>query len=135
MTTIQVPAEDVRRDLLTRREIAILDLREEDRYARGHPLFAANFPLRRLEIDAFERLPRRDVRIVLYDDGEGLVAPATQRLAALGYRNVGALRGGLAGWAAAGFELFQDVNSASKAFGWSRRAAVRPRSRRRRPGR
>jgi predicted metal-dependent enzyme (double-stranded beta helix superfamily)/rhodanese-related sulfurtransferase len=114
---IQVAAEDVRRDLLARREIALLDVREEDPFARGHPLFAANLPLSRLEIDAFERLPRRDVRIVLYDDGEGLVAPAAERLGALGYSSIGALRGGLAGWKAAGFELFQDVNSASKAFG------------------
>ena len=115
--TIQVAAEDVRRDLLTRREIALLDLREEDPFARGHPLFAANFPLSRLETDALERLPRRDVRIVLYDDGESLVATAAERLAALGFSDVRALSGGVAGWRAAGFELFQDVNSASKAFG------------------
>jgi rhodanese-related sulfurtransferase len=114
---VEIAAKDIRRDLLTRREIALLDVREEDPFARGHPLFAANLPLSRLESDAFERLPRRDVRIVLYDDGEGLVAPAARRLAALGYSDLGALRGGLAGWTAAGFELFQDVNSASKAFG------------------
>ncbi len=108
---------DVRRDLLTRREIALLDVREEDPFARSHPLFAANLPLSRLELEAWERLPRRDVRIVLYDNGEGLVDRAARRLAALGYSDVSALTGGLAGWAAAGFELFQDVNSASKAFG------------------
>ena len=39
--TIQVAAEDVRRDLLIRREIALLDVREEDPFARAHPLFAA----------------------------------------------------------------------------------------------
>jgi rhodanese-related sulfurtransferase len=116
MTGEATPGE-VRRDLLTRREIALLDLREEGPFARGHPLFAANFPLSRLEIEVFERLPRRDVPIVLYDDGEDLVGPAADRLAGLGYSDVRALRGGLAGWAQAGFELFRDVNSASKAFG------------------
>lgn len=115
--THTVTAAEVRRELLARREIAILDLREEDPFARGHPLFAANMPLSRLEIDAYERLPRRDVRIVLYDDGEGLVERAGRRLAALGYREVYALSGGLAAWGAAGYEVFQDVNSASKAFG------------------
>ena len=107
----------VRLDLLARREIAILDLREEGPYAEAHPLFAANLPLSRLELEALDRLPRKDVRIVLYDDGEGLVAAGAQRLRGLGYTHVQALEGGLGGWREAGFELFQDVNSASKAFG------------------
>jgi rhodanese-related sulfurtransferase len=107
----------VRSALLTRREIAFLDPREEDNFARAHPLFAANLPLGRLELEVLERVPRLDTQIVLYDDGEGLVDRAAHALAALGYGNIHALEGGLAGWAAAGFEIFQDVNSASKAFG------------------
>ncbi len=38
---------DVRRDLIFRREIALFDLREENVFASGHPLFAANLPLSR----------------------------------------------------------------------------------------
>ncbi len=116
MTLLATPQE-VRLDLLSRREIALLDLREEDPFAKDHPLFAANLPLSRLELEVLDRLPRKDVRIVLYDDGEGLVAPAAARLRALGYANLRELEGGLEGWRAAGLELFQDVNSASKAFG------------------
>jgi len=112
-----VTAAEVRLDLIARREIALLDLREEDPFAKGHPLFAANLPLGRLELEVYERLPRRDVKIVLYDDGERLTAPAVERLAALGYSQVRVLALGLKGWIAAGYELFQDVNSASKAFG------------------
>ena len=37
--------------------------------------------------------------------------------ASLGYRDVSLLAGGLAGWTAAGGELFADVNAPSKAFG------------------
>jgi rhodanese-related sulfurtransferase len=116
MTLTVTPAE-VRLDLIARREIAILDLREEDAFARGHPLFAANLPLSRLELEALDRLPRKDVRIVLYDDGEGLAPPAAARLRGLGYTNLRELKGGLAAWRRAGLEVFQDVNSASKAFG------------------
>ncbi|MBO9546310.1 rhodanese-like domain-containing protein [Caulobacter sp.] len=112
-----ITSEDVRRDLIARREIALLDLREEDPFAKAHPLFASQLPLSRLEVEILDRVPRQDVKIVLYDDGEGLVAPAGERLAGLGYTNVHALDGGLAGWKAAGYELFQDVNSYSKAFG------------------
>ena len=107
----------VRLALLLRREIALLDLREEDPFAKNHPLFAACLPLSRLEIEVLDRIPRKDTPIVLYDDGEGLVAPAAERLRRLGYTCLRALEGGLDGWRKAGFELFQDVNSYSKAFG------------------
>lgn len=117
MTLPTVSPQDVRRDLIARREIALLDLREEDPFAKAHPLFASQLPLSRLEVEVLDRVPRQDTKIVLYDDDEGLVAPAAERLAALGYTNVRALDGGLRGWAAAGYELFQDVNSYSKAFG------------------
>jgi rhodanese-related sulfurtransferase/predicted metal-dependent enzyme (double-stranded beta helix superfamily) len=108
---------DLRRDLLARREIAILDLREEAPYAKDHPLFAVCLPLSRLEMEVLDRVPRKDTKIVLYDNGEWLVAKARQRLIALGYDTVLELQGGLSGWRDAGLELFQDVNSASKAFG------------------
>jgi rhodanese-related sulfurtransferase len=117
IVTLEASPGDVRLDFIARREIALLDVREEDPFARGHPLFAANLPLSRLELEAFDRLPRRNVRIVLYDNDEGLTAIAAERLTALGYTNVNVLAGGLQGWTDAGFELFQDVNSASKAFG------------------
>ncbi|MEW5686950.1 MAG: rhodanese-like domain-containing protein [Pseudomonadota bacterium] len=108
---------DVRLDLLTRREIALLDLREEDPFSKDHPLFAASLPLSRLELEVLDRIPRKDTKVVLYDDDEGLVPAAAERLRALGYTQVSALADGLRGWRLAGLELFQDVNSASKAFG------------------
>jgi rhodanese-related sulfurtransferase len=117
MTLTTVTPREVRQDLIARREIALLDLREEDPFARGHPLFASQLPLSRLELEILDRVPRKDVKIVLYDDGEGLVSPAGKRLTALGYTQVRALEGGLQGWRSASYELFQDVNSYSKAFG------------------
>jgi rhodanese-related sulfurtransferase len=116
MTATVTPAQ-VRLALIARREIALIDLREEDPFAKAHPLFAACLPLSRLELDVLDRIPRKAAPIALYDDGEGLVAPAAARLARLGYTNVSVLEGGLGGWRGAGYELFQDVNSYSKAFG------------------
>ncbi|RXG92040.1 rhodanese-like domain-containing protein [Bradyrhizobium zhanjiangense] len=110
------PAE-IRRALLLREEIALLDLRYESAFATGHPLFAANMAADRIAVEAEVRLPRKDVAIVLYDDGEGLVATGAERLAALGYTNIRVLEGGLKAWRAAGYEVFEDVNSYSKAFG------------------
>lgn len=107
----------IRRALLLREEIALLDLRYEAGFATGHPLFAANMAVDRIAVEAQTRLPRKDVAIVLYDDGEGLVASGAEHLASLGYTNVSALDGGLKAWRDAGFEIFEDVNSYSKAFG------------------
>jgi rhodanese-related sulfurtransferase len=109
--------EHVRSTLLEKREIALLDVREEDPHAASHPLFAANFPLARIELDAWTRLPNRTVPIVLMDAGEGLAARAFDKFVALGYSNVTLLAGGLDGWIRAGGEVFRDVNVPSKAFG------------------
>lgn len=108
---------DVRGALLERREIALLDVREEDPHAKAHPLFAANLPLARIELDAFSKLPRRDAPIVTFDAGEGLADKAAEKLVALGYTDVAVFDGGLAAWRAAGGEIFSDVNVPSKAFG------------------
>ncbi len=109
--------QQVREDLLAGREIALLDVREEDPHAQAHPLFAANLPYGRIELDAYAKLPRRDVAIVVLDGGEGLAVSAASRLRQLGYTDVSLLAGGVAGWQAAGGELFRDVNVPSKAFG------------------
>jgi rhodanese-related sulfurtransferase len=104
----------VRGALRDQTEIALLDVRPEGRFAAGHPLFAASFPLGHLEAQIHDRLPRRSVPIVVYGDGPGDTEAAIRRIRDLGYRNVSALAGGLAGWDG---ELFQDVNAPSKAFG------------------
>src|SRR4051794_8256333 len=117
MTPPTITSSQVRTALLLRDEIALLDVRHEAAFATGHPLFAANMAADRIELEAEIRLPRKDVPIVVYDAGEGLVAQAADRLTALGYSDVRELGGGLQAWKSAGYELFQDVNSYAKAFG------------------
>src|SRR5712664_1362517 len=112
-----ITPSQVRRALLLRDEIALLDLRHEAAFATGHPLFAANMAAERIALEAETRLPRKDVPVVVYDAGEGLVSLAADRLRALGYTDVRQLDGGLQALQRAGFELFQDVNSYAKAFG------------------
>lgn len=108
---------DIRQALLEKREVALIDVREEDPFAHSHPLFAANIPLSKLELEVYARIPRRNTPVTVYDNGEGLAQVAAERLQDLGYLDVALLEGGLAGWAEAGGELFRDVNVPSKAFG------------------
>jgi rhodanese-related sulfurtransferase len=117
MTLPTVTPQQIRHALLLREEIALLDVRHEAEFATAHPLFAANMASERIALEAGLRLPRKDVPIVLYDNGEGLVAAAASQFAKLGYSSVRALAGGLKAWRDTGYELFQDVNSYAKAFG------------------
>jgi rhodanese-related sulfurtransferase len=103
--------------LLDGRELALIDLREELIFSRNHLLWARNVPLSRLELRFAALVPRRTTRIVLCDDNDGLAARAAAILARAGYSDLSVLGGGIAAWAAAGFELFSGVNVPSKAFG------------------
>src|SRR5687768_13748350 len=95
-------------------EIAFLDVREEGQHGDGHPLLAVNAPYSRLELIMPRLVPRRDCRIVLLDDGDGVAAKAARRLAGLGYSAIHALDGGVAAWSAAGHPLFPSTNVPSK---------------------
>jgi len=98
-------------------EIAFLDIREHGQYGEGHPFFSIPIPYSRLESLAARLLPCKSVRMVLMDDGDGVSERAAQRLQYIGYRNVAILDGGVAAWAAAGYNLFKGVNVPSKTFG------------------
>jgi len=98
-------------------ELALLDVREEGVFAKGHLFLAAPLPLSRLELGLVRLVPRRSTRIVLCDADDGLAARAAAKLAGFGYADVAVLDGGVAAWRAIGRELFAGVHVPSKAFG------------------
>ena len=112
-----VTAHELRRMILDDRELALLDAREERRFAESHIFYASCCALSRLEKLAPRLVPRRGARIVTCDAGAGEAARAAARLGELGYTDVSVLEGGIAAWAAAGYVLFSGVNVPSKAFG------------------
>lgn len=108
--------QELRGHWANRREIALLDVREEGPYSLSHPLFALSVPVSEVEEKLPALVPRLSAPIVVYDDGEGYAARAARRISALGYRDVAILEGGLSAYALAG-EVYRDVNVPSKAFG------------------
>ena len=98
-------------------ELAILDAREEGEFGASHLFWAVPCPLSQAELRAPRLLPRRGVRVVCTDGGEGLAARLAAVLAGLGCTDVHVLEGGTPAWQAAGYELFSGVNVPSKAFG------------------
>lgn len=98
-------------------EIALLDVREHGQYGESHLFLAVPLPYSRLELEIGRLVPRRNVRVVVYDHDESVAVPAAAALRAAGYTGVHVLRGGTAAWAAAGYALFAGVNVPSKTFG------------------
>ncbi|WMD19258.1 rhodanese-like domain-containing protein [Achromobacter seleniivolatilans] len=101
------------------REIALLDVREHGQYGESHLFYAAPVPYSRIEVDIVRLAPRRDVRVVVYDNGglDDTAARAARALAALGYTQVHGLAGGIAQWQQDGYAAFAGVNVPSKTFG------------------
>lgn len=98
-------------------ELALIDVREELVYSRNHLLWARSVPLSRIELRFARLVPRKSTRIVLCDDGDGLVERAAAILMKAEYVDVAYLDGGVAGWEAAGFVTFSGMHVPSKAFG------------------
>jgi rhodanese-related sulfurtransferase len=116
--TNQISPKDLRSRLLDDGELSLLDVREEGVFgADGHLLFAVCLPMSRLELDILSVVPRKSVRLVLCDGGDGLADRAAVKLSDWGYTDVSVLTGGVPGWEEAGNVVFRGVNVPSKAFG------------------
>lgn len=110
------PAELRRLDWKTD-EVALIDVREEGVFARGHLFRAVPLALSQLELHIRRLVPRFQTRLILMDDGAGLAAEAAKILERHSYTQVALLDGNLKDCAADGFQIFEGVNVPSKAFG------------------
>lgn len=117
LTAAEVRKLIIERD---RSEIAIIDVRTEQIFAKAHMLWANSVPLSNIELDILDRVPRLNTPIILCSgdaSDDPYVARAATKLLAMGYTNISYMQNGLKGWADAGFEVFSGVNVPSKAFG------------------
>jgi rhodanese-related sulfurtransferase len=96
---------------------AVLDLRERATYEKGHIFRATWLPRRLLEVRLPTLVTARTTPLVLYDDDGRLSELARPTLAAMGFRDVRTLVGGLTAWRASGRPVVEGVNVPSKVFG------------------
>jgi len=115
--TNYIDANTLRAWLSDGREIALIDVREHGQYGERHLFFAVSIPYSVFELRLAALVPNPGVRLVLYDEGDGVAERAATRAESAGYVDVYILRGGAAAWEAAGFTLYAGVNVPSKAFG------------------
>lgn len=86
-------------------ELAILDIRPTEAAGPyGLPFVATNLPAERLEAEIDRFVPRRAVRTVLVDGGDGSARAAAERLAAQGWTDLRHLEGGVPAWIEGGTE-------------------------------
>ncbi|WP_261558139.1 rhodanese-like domain-containing protein [Frankia tisae] len=103
--------------LRARLDLVVVDVGTRDEFAAGHLSVATHLPLDHLEPRLPLLAPRLTVPLVIVGARAETVARAVSRVAALGYPDVSVLDGGLAGWRAAGLELFTGFNTVSRALG------------------
>ena len=112
-----VDAKTVKSWISDDNEIAFIDVREIGKHTEGHPFFSISIPFSTFEINIGRLLPNKNVRVVLFDDNNGISELAYKQAKALGYSKILILKEGVKGWLGAKFKLFDGINVPSKSFG------------------
>src|SRR5271169_168635 len=87
---------------------ALIDVREESEWARGHLPDAVYLGKGIIERDVEMRFPDKTVELVLYCGGGFRSALAAENLQKMGYKNVASMDGGWRGWLEAGLPTVKD---------------------------
>ncbi len=96
--------EDVKRRLDSGETFALVDVREESEFARGHLPGAIHLGKGVIERDIERVIPDPATPIVLYCGGGFRSALAADSIQKMGYKNVISMDGGWRAWRAAGYK-------------------------------
>ena len=94
---------DVKRRLDAGEKLALIDVREESEWGRGHLPGAIHLGKGVIERDIEQRVPNAGAKLILYCGGGFRSALAADNLQRMGYTNVESMDGGWKGWLDAGF--------------------------------
>ena len=112
-----VEAKTVKSWISDEKELAFIDVRETAQHTAGHPLFSISIPFSEFEINVEKLLPNKNVRIVLFDNNDGISEIIYKLAKNLKYINIFILKNGVDGWKKSNFHLFDGINVPSKSFG------------------
>jgi rhodanese-related sulfurtransferase len=88
-------------------KFALVDVREESEWARGHLPNAVHLGKGIIERDVEMRFPEKGAEIVLYCGGGFRSALSADNLQKMGYTKVSSMDGGWRGWVEAGHPIAQ----------------------------
>jgi rhodanese-related sulfurtransferase len=99
----QADFRDIKRRLDSREKLTLIDVREDNEWARGHLPGAVHLGKGIIDRDIEEAFPDKDAALVLYCGGGFRSALAADNLQKMGYTNVISMDGGWRGWTEAGY--------------------------------
>ena len=97
--------KDVRRRLDSHEKLYLVDVREDDEWARGRLPGAIHLSKGIIERDVEKAIPNRSASIVLYCGGGFRSALAADNLQKMGYTDVLSMDGGWRAWTEAGYPV------------------------------
>src|ERR1700738_4778873 len=86
----------------------LVDVREDNEWAKGHLPGAVHLGKGIIERDIEQRLPDSSAKVILYCGGGFRSALAAENLQKMGYTNVESMDGGWKGWVDAGLPNLKD---------------------------
>ena len=96
---------DVKRRMEGGEKLILVDVREDNEWAKGHIPGAVHMGKGVIERDIEQTFPDKDSRLVLYCGGGFRSALAADNLQKMGYTDVISMDGGWRGWTEAGFPV------------------------------
>ncbi len=99
---------EIKKRLDTGEKMILVDVREDNEWARGHIAGAVHLGKGIIERDVEQAVPDRNAPLVLYCGGGFRSALAADNLQKMGYTNVISMDGGWRGWNEAGYPTAKD---------------------------
>ena len=99
---------DVKRRIDAGEKFLLIDVREDNEWAKGHLPGAVHLGKGIIERDIEQRVPDTGTKLILYCGGGFRSALAGDNLQKMGYTNVESMDGGWKGWLEAGLPTVKD---------------------------
>src|ERR1700756_88218 len=104
----QADFRDIKRRLDSREKLTLIDVREDNEWAKGHLPGAVHLGKGIIERDIEQRVPDTNAKVILYCGGGFRSALVADNLQKMGYTNVESMDGGWKGWLDAGLPIAKD---------------------------
>src|SRR5229473_2932029 len=99
---------EIKRRLDSREKVTLIDVREDNEWAKGHLPRAVHLGRGVIERDIEQRVPDTNAKLILYCGGGFRSALVAENLQKMGYNNVESMDGGWRGWLEAGLPTARD---------------------------